>query len=329
MSLIAQDITQNEHPIIYLLTTKEDNKQIGIYTNLSVALKNLYLADEPAQIWVNYLNHKPKPHINDTYDCLIGIFYFNEDNLTYKRNLTGEEECVSEKNTLIEKDDFMQIRYELDQIELAQKKKCLNDYHTKAHAIVDKAIIQKFNQLSALLTYKLNKQIKYMNENYEMNFEYDLMYKANQIYQDSNEKLHTLTLEEKVVVVSSINKLIESVNDELTILKDLNEEFGEVESNNEKDDWENWEDWGNWLELETGANAINTINKNQGIGKPLYSSPPPTPPKLNVIPQKMEIKLRDQCDKPKKSVDFNLDQNVYYDVELNHKEDLSNNNLTN
>src|SRR5687767_1137696 len=129
MSLIEEDILQNKNPIIFILNAKSEAKIIGVYTDLSEALRCFYLSDEISVLFVNRLNYKSKPCINDTYECFIGKFYFNDDNLIYERNLTGEIEEVADNNNLIKPHDFKLIKDELNQIENEQNKKNINEYH--------------------------------------------------------------------------------------------------------------------------------------------------------------------------------------------------------
>jgi len=321
MSLVEEDIIKNPKPLIFILNAKTEVKIIGIYTNLSEALKSLYLADEAAVLLVNYMNYKSKPCINDTYDCYIGKFYFNEDDLIYQRNLTGELEQISDDQHLITSDDFKSIKDELDQIEIEQKKKNINEYHEKAHDSVDKAIIEKFNQLSSLLTQKFNKQLARHNEEYDMNFEYDLTYEVNKFYQESNEKLNALNLEEKVETIKKIAEYISKITSELETLKELAKDMGEDEDEDEyggydipREFWdENMDD-----EFVMGDIRAYFCKKGPHYGEPggkmLYGSPPPSPQnkKMEFI-EKPKIQLKEKDPTKKKTVSFDLDKIEYYD----------------
>lgn len=308
MSLIDQDIINNYNSIIFILIANQQDKIVGVYDNLSSGLKALYLADEASTLQVNYLNHQSMAHINDTYDCLIGFFSFEGDCLIYNRNLTNELEEINDETLLLTTEDLMQIKLELDQIENEQKNKNANVYHEKAHEMVDKSIIEKFNQLSKLLMTKLIKFIREINSSYDMNFEYDLIFECNQFYQEANIKLNGATLKEKIEIINKINILKSKVSDEIVTLINLITEFavekGELfdgssslSSDNEMQSLMMETDLFNNYDIRSrnDRNLKNnhlSIQKNNQFGKILYGSPPPSPPK-QIEEKKIPLKNKD------------------------------------
>jgi hypothetical protein len=322
MSLVEQDILHNQKPIIFVLNAKSEVKIIGVYSDLSEALKCFYLADELGVLLVNYLDYRSKPCINDTYDCLIGKFYFKDDELIYQRNLTGEIECISDNSVLIKPSDFQLIKDELDKIETEQQKREINDYHVKAHDVVDRAIIEKFNALSALLT-KFNKKLAYHNDEYDMGFDYDLTTEINKFYQDSNDNLGVLTLAKKVEIIKKTDESISKINNELLTLKELSQELGEPDTEHQ-DAWATdffdedetfvMDDIDSYFKknhLDRDRNHHKITRRGEPGGEMLYGSPPPSPQnKSSIHVETIKVKEKDQT--KKKTVVFDLDKTEYY-----------------
>ncbi len=312
MSLVDLDILQSSRPIIFILNSKNGLKTMGVYTDLSTALQSLYLADETAIIFANYVNYTCKPCINDTYDCQIGKFYFKNDNLIYCRNLTGEIQQIDEDNGIFLKSDhFLLVKNELEKIENEEKKRTVNEYHKKAHNIVDLKITEKFNKLSSLLINKFNKKLSYYNDLYNMNFDYDLTFEINKFYQESNEKLGFSSLEEKLSIIKKINLLISKINDELIILKELQIELEDISEELEcsSDDSELLNIRSYHLS-ERNKNKTNTSSVNHSI---IYGSPPSSPKKLT--PPKIETKKIKDPNQVKKTVSFDLNLTTIHEYQ--------------
>lgn len=208
MSLIDRDIIKPDCGLAFILLTKAKSKIIGIYTDLSNALKYLYLADEPANLYVSKVDKRSKPCINDSYDNYVGVFSFEgggQDDLIYTRNLTGECEVVAE-DKLINKIHYDEIIEESNQVMSAGF--ALNDYNQRAHEAVNNAIVRKFNLLSSWLVTRVNPKICTIIE-HEIELDYNLTFQSNTYYQELSEQLDVLTIEEKVHALHKINKFIE------------------------------------------------------------------------------------------------------------------------
>ena len=233
MSLIERDITKNSEQLIFILLTKHKSKIIGVYTDLSNALKYLYLSDEAANLCVSKVDVRAQPCINDSFDNYIGYFTFVGENgdLMYTRNLTGECEIVQESQ-LINKVHYDEITDEINQVAFSDVS--LNEYHGRAHEVVDNAITRKFNLLSSWLVTKVNPKINVIIDN-EIELDYNLTYESNQYYQKMSDQLDILTIEEKVDALHKINKFIEdaishnTMCDEIAKQMDIEFEFGQSE----------------------------------------------------------------------------------------------------
>jgi hypothetical protein len=315
MSLIKVDLFDCHEQTIYVLMTKKNVKIVGVYMTLSVALKSLYLADEVSILSVTRANRPSKPCINDTYDCLIGSFYFKDETLIYKRNLTGEIEKIVDEKKLIAEEDFRQIENELNQIEKEQNNHSINKYHDNAHIIIDEAISKKFSLLSNL-TEKFNKYITIANFDYGLNLDYDLSQKANQLYQEINGKMDRLTIEEKVSALVQIKQLIQSIEEESQTLIEMMDSFvdHECESNMIDSAYLSSE---SDVEDESEFKLIRSEKHNGPGGQILYSSPLPSPP-LSPLSSPKVSRIGDSIviDNPKmksnKKVEFDLEKNQVF-----------------
>jgi hypothetical protein len=294
MSLVKADIVNSEEDRIYVLLTKEDSKMAGVYTDVSLAIKCLYLADEASLVKVSRVNHKPNPCINDTYDSLVGTFFFEDDDLIYLRNLTGEKQTIDE-NTLLSTEHFEEVKKELEQVK--HDLEPINDYNHKASDVVDKSIIREFNNLSKLLINKLTPKIQYFNDEYDMEFDFDLIHKSNRLYQQASEKIDSLTIEEKVDILRDIRKLISRGEDEIVAVRQLAEEFDEELPDSDSSEDTDYFEWDPRFmdNIDQLEDMFGWSNSDEQEEPDLF--------------EKKTVKRKKRSSN--KTVSFNLDQNEY------------------
>lgn len=306
MSIFVQDIINEKRKLGYVLCSEQGSSILGVYTVLSSALKGLFLADEKAVLRINYLDVKSKPCINDTYDTYIGSVYINDNEIVYQRNLTDECEEIEETD-YIEEEDLLQIKQELEQIEEKKKKNTHNTYHTNAHDAAYKAIVQKFNQLSSLLTGQLSRLMKKAND-HGMELEYDTFHKANKLYQETNEKMDDLTLEEKVDIIKEIEKCKKNANDEITTLVEMLKELGEEDVKRESETDDDFSKYGFDFGNNDNNGCIDLRNfyqQHKSAGKILYDSPTSSPQKKEII---VIAEPKPKKEGPKKNVGFDMEK---------------------
>ena len=235
MSLVTLDIINNPAPLIFILNAKSDGKVMGVANQLSAALRMLYLADETALLTVNYLGvggsaRVTRPCINDTYDCFIGHFYFEHtDHLTYKRNLTNEIQVIEDSETYLTEEDLTAIQHELDRMETDHQHQKINRYHAKAHQVMDEVITKHFNHLAGSLA-EMSVKIRRCNQDYDLGLEYDLIIDTNQQYQQANQGLNVMTIEDNVALIQRMTLRLDQVDEEIIamneMLKSLKDEAG-------------------------------------------------------------------------------------------------------
>jgi hypothetical protein len=338
MSIVEKDLKNNPNPLGFVLCDTNRSKIMGVYTQISLALRGLYLADENAMLNISVIDQFSKACINDTYDNFLGILLFEKDVLVYRRNLTKESEAINDPKLLIDQTDFDLIKNELDRTDRAQNSRVTNIYHDCAHEAVDEVIIRKFNELSSIYEYRLIPLIMKINEQFDMAFDFESLHESNRFYQESNEKLVEMNLEDKVAMLDRIDELLAQANNEIQILKELNDsdcpsddedseeimalKFLPNNSGHSLDDIDDENEWyfsntrnlsGRQYHGEDGSNLLdfikaNNANNNNKQGKVLYTSPPSSP-----TIDKIKLRLKPSSDKVKKNVNFNLDE-----IEIHH-----------
>ncbi len=345
MSIIDTDVVSPPVPLVFILRTNAHHKLMGVYLNLSQALKSLYLADESAILHVCTLNTTGKLCINDNYDCSIGHFSADQNNnVIYQRQLTKECETVEDPSLLINEQDYQEIVGESEKSNT--KPVVYSQYYSNAVTMVDKAIVTRFNHLSRLLTGPYTSLTFQMNSDYGLEFEFDLVAEANQFYQDSNSQIHQLSLDGKLVMLQQIAKYIERCQSEIETLRQLEKDFTQDETSTveegqqlssatfnppfvETDD-PSWDDLGfiidaTYDDMYGGeANNLSTLNFNalendtntSTSSKTPHSKPtkvlfdsPPSSPHLKKSQIEFKAKERDP-NRPKKTVNFDLEQTL-------------------
>jgi hypothetical protein len=316
---------------------------MGVYLNLSKALKALYLADECAILYVCRLDTTGKLCINDNYDCSIGHFSADQsNNVIYHRQLTKESEVIEDPSLLINDEDYQEIVGESQKSEVQSTE--FGQYYSSAVKMVDRAIVARFNQLSRLLTGPHTTLTSQMNNDYGLEFEFDLVNEANQFYQESNSQIHQLSLEGKIEMLKQIASYLQRCQSEIETLRQLEKDFTEDESQEsqgpqqlstdtfnpsyvETDD-PSWDDLGfiidaTYDEIYEGSGSSNDVSKinfnalandtntnsqvpNPKPSKVLFDSPPSSP-HLKKSQTEFKAKERDP-NRAKKTVNFDLEQ---------------------
>lgn len=325
MSIFEIDVINNSKTLIYCLITICNKRQlINIFTDLHLGMKNLYLADQPAKLLVLVANQKTQSNLNNTYDCSIGDFSFTKDHsLIYTRNLTEEQEEIEINEKILKPEQLSEIKNETKENQKQMNNAYLNEYHDKAIKHLHERITNKFNQLANLIFNQLNKLIVIGNRELNLEIDYESTHIANRLFRNIENKLTSASIEEQLNFIKDINDVINSVSEEVGVLKSM---FKEADLNglSDSDDDDvclNVEDMMDLQNLfehpynskSQGNNCHNRPNYKSNSGLPgskiLFGSPMKT---IEFIDDDSNHDQKDSNKSNHKKVEFDLNKTSFH-----------------
>ena len=329
MSLIEKDILKSNDTLIFSLITKCDkNKIMNVFNNLTDGIKNLYLADEPSKLVVIRCNKISKSNLNNTYDCLLGYFSFENDDLVYIRNITGEKEEVELNSNILLPHQLEEIKAENNNTEKQLHAFDNNEYHKKARQLLHNRITIKFNQLSTLIFDVLNKLIVAANNQLDLDLGYEASDLANKLFQETESKLATYSLEEQIDLIKKINEMIKNITEEIEVLSGMTENLDiNIDVDIEEESKFDICDLGLDAMYENKSHGAHNYGSSHGKpfmgmpgGKILYGSPIKS---MSVV---IDKKVHNNNDK-KKMVSFDMDKIQFHEHQHNDNDDDDDNDV--
>ncbi len=314
-TLIEQDIINVTHDLVYIITLRHQPEIIGMYQNLSHALKELYISDEVTKLLVSRLNYTGRRNLLSNFDSLVGSFQIGDnDELFYTRALTQEKQQI-QPDKYISETDFNDIVTELDQYQKNQALTDLNPYHIKTIKLVDDVIKTRFETLAKLYLNDYLRLVSQLNTEFQIDLDYELLVASHKFYHQTQMTRVSMKLEQRIDVITQINLQITKCQNDIASFKQLIKDFTESPSDTEPE-----------INLETdldgydysqfwSSNIMNPFDQpNEKI--PIDLSQPPiqsthkflydeTSPKAPYFPPKER-----NPDRPKKIVNFNLEQTI-------------------